>query len=209
VFPGRFRVANAGELQTKGIEVDVSVLPRPGLTISAAGAYIDAKYADFKNIACYTGQPILPFGTPRTSPRDCIRAGAAATATAVTEGTGNVLANSPRFSYTLTGRYETPVMGMKAFAQLNWLWRDKVNFSAAGDPNLVQRAYGLLGASFGFGPSDDAWQISIFGKNLLDKNFAANIISNPVLNAPGVYSQFTSPDARRTIGLAVSIRLGK
>ena len=99
--------------------------------------------------------------------------------------------------------------GLKLSGQGNYAWRDKVNFSAAGDPNLVQAAYGLFGAAVGVGAADGQWTLTLFGKNLANKNFATNVISQPVLNAVGVSSQFVSLDARRSIGATLNLRFGK
>lgn len=209
VTPGRFRVANAGRLDSQGIEFEFAARPVKGLLVSGGAAFIDSTYGEFKNVACYTGQTILPFGTPRSSPRDCIRVSAAPTAVATTEGTGNRLTSAPKTTFNVAMRYEAPLAGGTAFGQINYFWRDKASYSAAGDPNLVQGAFGILGASVGIGPTSGAWQLSIFGKNLADKKFTGNIISQPVLNAPGVYSQFTSPDARRIFGIMGSVKFGK
>jgi iron complex outermembrane receptor protein len=208
ITPSRFRVTNAGELNTKGVEAELSLRPTRELTLSANAAYIDAVYGEFENIACYTGQPVLPFGTARTSDRQCIRTSAAPGATAVTNGTGNRLSNVPRYTYSLFGRYEQPVAGLKAFAQANWQWRSRVSFSAAGDPNLVHPSFGLLGGSIGIGAEDGRWTATLFARNLLDRFYATNIISQPVLNAPGVYSQFFAPDSRRIVGLQLGLKLG-
>ena len=208
VFPGRFRVTNAGKLNTKGIEAELMARPIPALTLSANAAVINARYGDFRSIACYTGQTIMPFGTVRTSDRDCIRASAAPGATAVTNGTGNRLTNTPKLTYSLFGRFEQPVGNLKAFVQANYQWRDQVSFSAAGDPNLVQTSFGLLNGSIGIGDSNGRWTATVFAKNLFDKFYASNIISQPVLNAPGVYSQFYTPDSRRLIGVSLGLKLG-
>ena len=209
VVPGRFRVTNAGELKTRGIELELNARPAPGLTLRANGAFLDAKYGEFENIACFTGQPILPFGTVRTNDRECIRSSASVGATAVTNGTGNRLSNVPKYNYSLFGRYEAPVGELKAFAQANWNWRSKVSFSAAGDPNLVENSYGLLGGSIGIGAADDRWTATFWARNLLDDYYATNIISQPVLNAIGVYSQFYAPDARRLVGASLAFRFGR
>ena len=209
VTPGRFRVTNAGKLKTQGIEAELSVRPATGLTLSFNGAYLDATYADFRNIACFTGQTILPFGTARTSDRACIRVSAAPGATAVTNGTGNRLTNAPQLTFSLLSRYEQPIGEFKAFVQGSYQFRDKVSFSAAGDPNLVQDGFGLVNGSIGIGRADSGWQASVFVKNLFDKFYAANIISQPVLNAPGVYSQFYTPDSRRIIGVSLGLKFGQ
>jgi len=208
VTPGRFRVTNAGELDTKGLEVELALRPTDGLSVSVNGAYIDAEFADFRNISCYTGQPILPFGTPRTSPRQCIRVGPGAAAAAVTEGTGNRLTNTPEFNITTSGRYEWAIGGLTAFVQANYQLRSDVSFSAAGDPNLVQDGFGIMNGSVGVGSEDGRWTLTLFGKNLFDTFYATNLISQPVLNAPGVYSQFFVPEARRIVGVAATIKFG-
>ena len=209
VTPGRFRVTNAGKLKTQGIEAELSVRPAAGLTLSFNGSYLDAIYSDFRNIACYTGQPILPFGTARTSDRQCIRISAAAGATAVTNGTGNRLTNAPQLTFSLFGRYEVPLGDMKGFVQGNYQFRDKVSFSAAGDPNLVQDGFGIANGSIGVTGVDGRWTATVFVKNLFDKFYATNIISQPVLNAPGVYSQFYTPDARRIVGVSLGLKFGQ
>ena len=209
VTPGRFRVTNAGKLETKGIEVELGVRPESGLSFSANAAYLDARYADFQNIACFTGQPILPFGTVRTSDRQCIRVSAAANATAVTNGTGNRLANAPALTLSLSSRYDQPIGNMTGFVQTNFQFRDKVNFSAAGDPNLQQKGFGILNGSIGLNGPDDRWNVTLFVKNLFDKFYATNIISQPVINAPGVYSQFFTADSRRLVGISVGVKLGQ
>ncbi|MCY7397487.1 MAG: TonB-dependent receptor [Sphingomonas bacterium] len=209
VFPGRFRVTNAGKLNTKGVEAELSLRPIPPLTLSANAAYINARYGDFRNIACFTGQTILPFGTVRSDDRQCIRISAAPGATAVTNGTGNRLSNTPKLTYSLFGRFEQPVGNLKAFVQASYQWRDGVSFSAAGDPNLVQKSFGLLNGSLGIGDAEGRWTATLFAKNLFDKFYATNIISQPVLNAPGVYSQFYTPDSRRLIGVSLGVKLGR
>ena len=209
VIPGRFRVTNAGKLETKGIEVELGVRPATGLSFSANASYLDAKYADFQNIACFTGQTILPFGTPRTSDRQCIRVSAAPGATAVTNGTGNALTNAPELTLSLFSRYEKPIGDMNGFVQANFQFRDDVSFSAAGDPNLQQKGYGILNGGIGISGPDDRWNLTVFVKNLFDKFYATNIISQPVLNAPGVYSQFFTADSRRLIGVSLGIKFGE
>lgn len=209
VTPGRFRVTNAGKLDTKGIEVELGVRPVTGLSLSANAAYLDARYSDFQNIACYTGQTILPFGTTRTSDRQCIRVSAAPGATAVTNGTGNRLTNAPAFTLSLFGRYDQPIGDMTAFVQTSFQFRDKVSFSAAGDPNLQQKGFGTMNGSIGVNGPDDRWNVTLFVKNLFDTFYATNIISQPVLNAPGVYSQFYTPDSRRLVGISLGLKFGQ
>lgn len=208
VFPARFATANAGELDTKGIELEFTSRPINGLTLSGNAAFIDATYGDFKNVACYLGQPQLAFGTPRTSPRECIRI-ISATGPFTTEATGNALSNSPELTYNLAANYERSLgANLTGFAQINYFWRDKVNFSAVGDPNTVQDAYGLIGAQIGVGSADGNWRLALFGKNLADEKFVNNVIGQPVLGTTGVYSQFPSADAQQIVGVSFEVKFG-
>jgi iron complex outermembrane receptor protein len=203
--PARFTVTNAGELQTRGIEAEFQSMPIEGLRLSGSLAYIDAEFTDFENIACYPGQVPLPIGTPRTSPRDCILVNATQ---AVTTANGLRLPNSPKLTYTLSADKMHRFGSWELSGGLNWFWRDKVSFSAAGDPLMVQDAYGLLGANLRFGPADGSWRLSLFGKNLLDEDFANVVFSSPVLNSPGVSVQLPSPEAERIVGVRLDLALG-
>jgi iron complex outermembrane recepter protein len=207
VFPSRFATANAGELRTRGLEFEFTLRPVDGLTLSGNGAYIDSTYTDFKNVACYAGQPQLPFGTARTSPRECIRINSA-TGPFVTEATGNRLTNSPEWTTNLKAAYERDIAGLRGFASVNYYYRGGVSFSAAGDPLLRERGYSLIGAEIGLGAQDGKWRLTVFGRNLGDVDFVNNVISQPVLGAAGVSSQFPSADARRIIGVSFDIKFG-
>ncbi len=205
VSPSRFLVTNAGKLKTKGAEIDFQSRPLDGLSLTGSIAYIDSVFADFKSISCYAGQPILPLGTPRTSPRDCIQI---SPTQAVTDADGLSLPNSPKLTYSLAAGYEHSIGTFRVNSSLNWFWRDKVRFDSAGNPELVQNAYGLLGGNISIGPENDQWRVSFFARNLLDKHFVNVVFSQPVINSPGVTVQLPSPDARRLLGVALDVRFG-
>ena len=211
VVPARFTTVNAGRLETKGIEAEVNVRPVSGLTLSGAATYLETEYKDFRDIACYIGQPLLPFGTIRTDPRQCIRV--SATGSGLTFGTGLPLPDAPKLTYTLAATYEVPVGGLVASGNVNWFWRDDVTYSSNGDPGLRQDSYGLLGASIGVRDPGNRWHLSVFARNLLDKSFVSRVISQPILNSPatavvGSYSQFPNAEARRIIGVSLDYRFG-
>lgn len=211
VVPARFTTVNAGKLNTQGVEAEVTVRPTTGLTLSGAATWLDTEYKDFRNIACYIGQPLLPFGTARTDPRQCIRV--SATGSGVTFGTGLPLPDAPKLTYTLAANYEVPVGSVIASGNVNWFWRDDVTYSSNGDPGLRQDSYGLLGANIGVRSLDNRWRLAVFARNLLDKSFVSRVISQPVLNSPataavGSYSQFPNAEARRIIGVSFDVRFG-
>ncbi len=211
VFPARFTTVNAGKLETKGIEAELNLRPIPGLSLNAQGTYLDTKYNDFQNIACYIGQPLLAFGTVRSGPRQCIRTSAAGAG--VTMGTGLPLSDAPKFTYTLAAAYDLPVGDMFLNLGANWFHRSSVTYSSNGDPGLVQDGYGLMGLNVSLRSGDGKWRLSMFARNLLDKHFVNRVISQPVLNSPataplGSYAQFPSADARRIVGLSLDVKIG-
>ncbi len=208
ITPSAFRVSNAGELDTRGAEAEIETRPLAGLTLGGSFTYLDAYYGDFRNIACYAGQPVLPFGTARSSDRQCIASTAAAGAAGLTNGTGEPLVNAPKYTFNLRGRYERSIRDWRGFAQLSYYYRGRAYFSAAGDPALVEGGYGLLGGSLGIGPENGRWQVAVFARNLTDEHYATNLFSQPVLNSPGVVSQFIAPDSRRIVGVQLRVALG-
>jgi iron complex outermembrane receptor protein len=126
----------------------------------------------------------------------------------VTHADGLSLPNAPKFTYTLTGGYKHRIGDFVIDSSLNWFWRSKVRFDAAGNPDTVQRSYGLLGGNISIGPESERWRLSLFARNLLDRHFANIIFSQPVLNSPGVTVQLPSPDARRQLGVALEVKFG-
>lgn len=205
VSPARFLVTNAGKLRTRGVEAELQSRPLEGVSIGASMAYIDSEFADFKNISCYAGQPILPLGTARTSPRQCILI---SPTQAVTYADGLPLPNSPKLTYTLSGGYQHHIGAFRIDTSLNWFHRSKVNFDAAGNPLTTQKGYGLLNGNIGFGPDNDSWRLSFFARNILDRHFVNVVFGQPVLNSPGVSVQIPSPDARRLLGVAFEVKFG-
>jgi iron complex outermembrane receptor protein len=205
VTPSRFKVSNAGELKTRGVELDFLSRPIDGLTLSGGLAYIDSEIGEFEGIPCFPGQPVLPLGTPRTSPRDCIIVSGT---TATTTGNGLPLPNTPKLTYNLAIDKVYQLGSFELGGGVNWFWRDNVSFTSSGDPLMVQEAYGLLGANVRLGPSGGDWQLSFFAKNLLDKNFANIVFASPVANTPGDSVQLPSADARRILGVALEVNFG-
>jgi iron complex outermembrane receptor protein len=210
--PARFTVVNAGGLRTEGVEADLTVAPVQDLRITAGLTYLDAEFTDYTNVACYIGQPILPYGTVRTSPRQCIRV--SPTGAGVTEGTGLPPPDAPKLTYRIAVDYSHPVGGYLLTAAANWYWRDETLFGSNGDPYLKEDSYGLFGASVGIANLDNSWSISLFGKNLFDEHFVNRVIPMPVLNSPagsalGSYGQFPSLEAEQIFGVAVTFKLAR
>jgi iron complex outermembrane receptor protein len=186
---GAFVVGNAGELRTRGAELEFIARPSQAFTLSGGVTYADAVFADFKRAACW--------GTPATQP-GCVGG--------VFDASGVTMPNAPKWTYSVQGLYQRRLgTRLSGFASLDGYWRGRVNDSL-GDPNMVRDAYGLLGAALGVSDDDAGWRLSVWVRNLLDQHYTGTIIVTPL--SPGSYSQFPVEDARRMAGVTLTYRAG-
>ena len=139
----RFFLQNAASLRSQGIEVDLTLRPADGLTLTAAASYVDAKFTNFPNAEGPSG------------PRNL---------------SGRPLTDAPKFSASIVGRYETPITDkLKMFGQADVFYRSSVFTELTYDPNLVQDAYTKINARIGIGEIGSGWTLELFGRNLTDE----------------------------------------
>ncbi|HUD49876.1 TonB-dependent receptor [Parvibaculum sp.] len=178
------KIVNASKLETQGVELDFMARPVEGLTLTGAATYVNANFGE--NCNCN--------GDPSKDP------------------SGKMLPGTPRWSYTIAGMYERPVLDeLTGFVGLNWYWRSQTHYSADPDPAIyqatTQSSYGLLGGTIGVG--SDNWRLSLYGRNLLDKRFNAiftTLIPSVIATqSPTGYSQFTPYEAYRTVGVGLDV----
>jgi iron complex outermembrane recepter protein len=198
------RITNAGEIRIKGAELNLLARPTPDLTVTAGGAYTDARYEDFNGVQCYFGQPKVAEGGPCTAPP--------ANPNSIDgffNAAGLPLSAVAKWVFGTSAVYEREVSNSLRLAlQANWNWQSDINFAPSGDPGTIQEAYGLLGGRVAIEDRDGRWSLALHGSNLLDKRFAAMIAPSPstALN-PGGYVQYFSPDSVRRISISLDIRL--
>lgn len=202
VTPRSFRTINAGDLKTRGVEIDLTAAPIEGLVVTAAAAWLDAEYGKFGYISCYPGQPV--------GPGDCevVVPGIPPFVPPVMgyDPSGQSLAGAPEWKVALSGKYQRPITDMfEGFIQADYNWRSEVNASAAGDPATEIDAYGILSGAIGVETSDGRWRFSVWGKNLTDERFPSALFGT-VFGAPGDYSQVLTGDAFRRFGVAFNVR---
>lgn len=195
--PPGVRLTNAGMLKSRGVELETQFAATDYLTLSASLTYQDAYFDKFVGASCYAGQ---------TAAQGCITT---PTGASYYDASGRPLPNAPEWVYTINADYVQPLgNNLELFGNLNWYWRDEATFTVAPNPNTVQDAYGLLGASIGIGSADQRWRVTLFGRNLLDEEFAANI-GEAVMGAPGETQQLFTADSRRTVGVELSFSYGR
>ena len=69
----------------------------------------------------------------------------------------------------------------------------------------MQDGYGILNAAIEIGTADERLSLSVFGRNLFDKNFVTSIFNQP-FDGAGALGQFATRDAERTLDVQASLR---
>lgn len=140
---------NAADAEIKGIEGEILARPVDGLDIGLNFGLLDAKYLN------YTSGAIDPdTGLPR-------------------DFSGNRLPGAPEFSMSSFVRYEFPVSSRfdaNLRAEYNYIGK---KFYNNGEDELVssQEGYGLVNVRAGFGAADGDWELSVWARNLLGKDY--------------------------------------
>lgn len=182
---GQFVLLNADSYRTQGIEADLSLRPTRGVTLSAAGAYIDAKSRRFPNAVCDPAA-VTP-GVPCNG--------------GVRNVSGLRAPLAPRFAFNVSAEIDREIgaSGFGLFGRLDYAWKDDVLFNFDQDPSKVQPAYGLLngrvGATYG------KVRVSVYSRNLFDQRYTNLIFDTPIF---GGYAQY--PEIGRTYGAEVAVR---
>lgn len=202
---GSFAIRNAGQLRTKGFELEIDARPAPGLTFGFGVAYTDAKFRRFTGASCpRLGALVSTVGAP------CGPAVAGGANRTSFDASGLRAPNAPEWSGNVDARYEFGLGGgaTKAFVQANYYFRSDTIFglypSNIANPT-EQDGYGLLNTSLGLVLADGRATLSVFARNLLNTNFVSGIADLPFDGAGGLL-QFVTPEARRTVGIATNLR---
>lgn len=203
-----FMTLNAGQLKSRGVEVEFTALPFDGLTLSGGTTFNDTKYKDLTSIPCYYGQPV-GVGRNLCNP-----------ATNSTDVSGNQLDNAPKWTTSFTARYEHPVsQDWVGFLQGDVYHRSSFYFSQTRDPHLRVGPTAIFGLSLGARTEDERLSITAFVRNLFDKRVPSYKLADPA--APfyvgpsgmsdaalgGNYWQNFGPNSFRTMGISVNYRM--
>lgn len=163
----QFVTTNAGQLTTKGIDVDFSWRPPvEGLRFSGSLAYTDAKFTrDF-----FTGTG--PDGVLGTADDPNIRGRRAARAP---EFAGNIAFD---YAAPISDALELGLSGNVAYSGSYYTRQENV-------ADYQQPAYATIDASISIGAPDGKWRLALIGNNITDKIFVNTSGGRPFLAGPG------------------------
>lgn len=207
-----YTTTNAGGLQTKGVEGDISWRVSPEFTLAANFAYTPTKFTEYA-LQCFDR-----YTNPGTPAGQCtyLAPGLPATAPLQFNAAGYSLIYSPKWTYGIVADYETAVGNDLTFgAHASWNYRSK-SYGIVADPNTINPGYGLLNGEIGIGAEDGRWRVSLFARNLFDKYFVAGIFRTPfdagVYNSTPLstlgYSNIPAMDSSRTVGVKLNFAFG-
>jgi outer membrane receptor protein involved in Fe transport len=146
-----FIVNSIPEVTTQGAEVDVIWrMPITGLSMQGGFAYNDAQYGD-----------VVPVGLAQLS--------------------GQRLTNSPLWTVTNAFTYEWPLMNMlTGLAHIDVRYVGEQDTASDLNPAKVQPSYVLVNGRFGFTTQDERYAFELWGRNLLDEDYAQVMFDAPL-----------------------------
>ena len=146
------RLINAGKVQTKGVEVDLTARLTPAFTVNAGLAHILARV---KSFTCPPG------------------------AAASCDINGKPLPFSPDWKANVRAKYTQGIGGgMTLEYGADYSWQSKVVFDLQQQPDSFQKSYGIFNASITLA-SEAGWRLSLIGKNLADTSYSTLVQNNP------------------------------
>jgi len=206
-----FTVLNAGKLRQQGFEFDGVARPFGGLSLFTSVAYLDSKFLD------YTNAPGLPGCAPNAagaSPAACSAVGLGAKQNL----NGKPAPNSPKWSgrigFDWTGDLGSTGWTWDATSNLSFFSKQFEGIITDANPQTIEPSYAVLGGRLSATSENGRWTASIFGNNLLNKQYglanlyqpldASMLLRNTVFpGSTAVRRQHADP---RTVGASVTFK---
>ena len=188
ILPGsgaaRQIVANVASTVAKGIELNATLMPIDGLTLSTDVAYLSSKYQDYFNGPCTSLQ-------------------AATIPQCVQDLSGKDRAFAPKFSGNVGANYTTLLhSSLRLGLDANLYFSSRFLQQPTADPRIAQPGYAKLDARISLGGEDGRWEVALVGKNLTDKLTAS--YRQIVPSAVGSIAALADPP--RTVGVQLTFR---
>lgn len=167
---GGFTRINAGEARIQGVEVEASINPTDGLTIYGNASWLDAEYR-----ALNFDQAGLLSGSRDTSAGPtCVGANPAAAnyqQQVIDCALNLALKNAPELKALVGFNYEAFIGDGEIFFGADAAYEDD-SFGLVANPpgSLIEPGF-RLDARIGYRAPDDRWKVTLWGKNLTDREY--------------------------------------
>lgn len=198
-----FRVGNAGESISQGVEIDGRWRITERFTLGAAAAYLDAHYDQFTGATCTIPQAANPVNNP-----GCLGADGTNIAPGETGGGQNLkdetLLFAPEWSANLNARYILPLSeNLLLVNSMDINYEDEFFSALDLDPNTKHNDATIINARIALTSVDRDWSVALIGKNLTDEKTTIWNQDVPFTNSN---SYFSLPSRPRTIAIQARYR---
>ena len=179
----RSYLANVGNVVAKGVEADATWRVAPVLTLTANGAYNDAKYSDYRNAPCPVG------------------------VTGTCDLTGGRVYQAPKWTANAIAdvHFET-ANGVRPYGIARYAYRSSMFGTADDGPYSRIPGYGIAEFRVGAVFKQGKYDLSAWVENAFDKKYYLNLTTNQIVGAsPFAFAgQLGAP---RTYGVTLRVIL--
>lgn len=178
-------IANIPKVRSRGVEGDLALEASDNLSFTASASYTDARYVEYAN-APQAVENLNLGGIQNLS--------------------GKPLSGVPKFAWSVgaDGRAPLGELGgreLSLYAHADYAHRSSFNTSATNSAWAQVPGFGIANARIGLKTDDGLWDLSVWARNLLDKDYFLNLSA---ANTGVVTAQVGEP---RTYGVTLRTRL--
>lgn len=189
-------VTNAGEAESRGVELDLTWLPAHWLTLRGSLAYNDSEFTEFPLGTCTGDRP----DTDGDGDARCDLAGKPFFRTPLWSGT---LGGNVRFPFSSIGGWSFfQESGLELMAGVTAEYQGRQFADRTFDERTEEAAFVRYNANIGIGSGDPGWSLRIVGENLTDEETVvqAREVTLSAGTVPGSISDFVQiPDLPRLV----------
>jgi iron complex outermembrane receptor protein len=213
-------LASAGRAQTRGLEFQADWVATPLTQLTLNGAYIDAKFTDYKSAPCYGTQPTIPITQLNAQPPRglCgqLTVAGAPTGSPYQNVSGDVMPNAPKFKGIVSIEQRMPLDNhpYEWVLDANYIYRTSAQMLPDQNPYAVQAGFGLLNLRAALRSNDGRYSATLFIKNVTNHVYYGDVedfwsglwTGSPSHTGVAVIGQ-PARDAERYAGISFSVKL--
>ena len=184
---GNLVITNGAKASLYGLDADAEIVVSHELRLTGGLEALHSRYDSF---------PDAPISSPiPVDPLDPHGASSGGTSLVAGSAAGNRLSHSPKLTANIAADYVHEFGSLKASANVTYSYDD--GWFGEADNRLRQPAYSLINASLTLGTLADDFSIKLWGRNLLNKDYAVALASQ----TNGDFIEWAAP---RTYGATVT-----